>query len=325
MAVGCGCAVEIRVRNRDTETFPCVLHHAGGDALSSYGLELKRRYFDLIGAPNRRFSFSKSGRARGLQIYRRPARRLPLRPIPKLSIVTWTSFRFPGSAELSLGALGFPLDLFRLPGPWQNIRKLRLLRDYLDRVDTDYVLFLDSHDTFVTSDLAGIVEAFRKLGCRMLFQADSHDWPPFEGTRDFYASNAEPGTPFIYLCSGVFMGEVPFVRRVVDRALVTPPLIAHDDQGVYKQIFPEFYPEAQLDYKCRLFQPLTDYQDRRRPGRFDPVSLRLELVFQPGPEAIPDSLARTPVKFFRFAPYWMARRWDAARDALASLRRSAEP
>jgi hypothetical protein len=311
--------VKIRIRNLATQTSPCVLHHAGGDALSAYGLELKRRFFDLLGAPGRRFGFSKSGRSRGLQLYRRPAPRLRLRRIPNLSVVTWTSFRFPGSAQLSANALGFELDVFRTTGRWRNIRKLRLMRDYLDTVATDYLLFLDSHDTFVTSDLEGIVDSFGKLDCRLLFQADAHDWPPCERTREFYASIADPASPFGHLCSGIFIGEVPMLRRVVARALETPPLLEHDDQGVYKQVMPEFYPEARLDHACRLFQPLTDYHDRRRPQRFRPIDLRLELVFEPEPADAPDPLALSPAKLLHYPRYWAARRWDSLRDAIERL------
>jgi hypothetical protein len=297
----------IRIHNLETGTFPCVLHHGGGDALCAQGLELKRAFFALIAGPRGHFHLSKSGRPRGLQTYPLPSRPARLRRLPDLSIVTWTSYRFPGSAELSLAHHGVAIDLFHPRGRWRNIRKLRLMRDYLERIDTRYVLFLDSHDTFVTSDIAHVVDAFGKLGVRMLFQADAHDWPSSEPLRGYYDGIAPPGASLRYLCSGIFMGEVDFVKRVVDRALATEPLLEHDDQGVYKQVFREFQPDVQLDYWCELFQP---------------IELRLELRFQQDAKAVPGPLALTASKLARFVPYRMAGWRDALLDR---LRRTGRP
>jgi hypothetical protein len=232
--------MKIRVRNLDNDTHPCVFHHGGGDSICRYGLEFKRRYFDLIGDPHRSFRFSKNGRLRGLRVYRRPAAQATLRPISNLSIVACTNFREPGSAELSLASLGVSMDILRLEGPWRHVRRLRLLRDYLETVTTDYVLSLDSHDTFASSDIYGIVGAFEKSGCGALFQAEASDWPEAPELRQYYDSIAPAGSVYRYLCAGLYIGEVSLLKRIIDKALVTPPLFEGDDQGIYKQVFREF-------------------------------------------------------------------------------------
>lgn len=317
-------SVRIRIKNLDTGTFPCVLHHNGGDSICCYGLELKRRYFELIGRPGRFFHYSKSGRAKVLQTYRRPVPRRPLRPIPDLSIVTWTSFRFPGSAELSLASLGVKMEVIRPSEPYSNIKRIRWLRDYLDAVDTDYVMVMDSHDTFVTSDIHYVVESFRKLGCSILFQGEGNDWPPADDLRKFYDSIVPDGSPFAYLCAGIFMGEREFMKRVVDRALEIPPVRKNSDQGIYKRAFAEFHPEAQIDYECALFQSLTDYKHATDPLRYTPVELRLEIQFQPGDDPAPDPRAFATGKLLRALPYKLARGWDALRDRV-DRRRAAVP
>ena len=260
----------IRIRNLDYDTYPCVLHHNGGDDLSRYGLELKRHFFDLIGEPGRRFQFSKSDRLAGVQTYRRPRPQAEIRRLPELSIVTFCSYCFPGSAELSLNHFGVGVDVVRPAGTWRNIRKLGLLQRYLDGVDSQYVLYLDSHDTFVTSDILDIVGRFEKMGCPMVFQADAHDWPESDELRPFYDSIAEKDAAFRYLCSGIFMGETAFMKRVVQRALETDPIKEHDDQLRTTQRFAN----RLLDGRLRIADGgnarhlgAKRRQLRRQPGR----------------------------------------------------------
>lgn len=313
--------MHVRIRNLDSGSYPCVFHHAGGDSLCRSGLELKRRYFDLIGEPNRRFRFSKNGRISGLEIYRRPRPAASLRRLPKLSIVTFTSFRFPGSAELSLHHYGIHADVIRPPGRWRNIRKIGLMRRYLENVDTEYVLSLDSHDAFVTEDIHGIVHAFEKLGCRMLVQADSHDWPESEPSRRFFDQIAGEHRPFRYFCGGVYIGDVAFLKRFFDLSLATEPVLPNDDQGPYKEAFQRLHPDCRLDYRCELFQSLTDYRDARRPGRFEPVDLNLEIQCRIDRAPAPVSRSLTPARLAAAVPYFAGRLLDPLADRLARLRR----
>src|SRR5262245_30910411 len=312
--------VQVRIKNADSGTYPCVFHHAGGDSICRSGLELKRRYIDLIGEPNRRFRFSKNGRVSGVETYLRPRTAATIRKLPKLSIVTFTSFRFPGSAELSLLHQGVQVDVIRPPGAWRNIRKIGLMRRYLDSVGTEYVLSLDSHDAFVTEDIHGVVQAFEKLGCRMLVQADAHNWPESEESRSFYDAIAGDHRPFRYFCGGVYIGDVAFLKRFFDISLATEPVLPNDDQGPYKEAFQKLHPECQLDYRCELFQSLTDYCDERRPGKFEAVDLNLELQYRTGTPA-PASKAITPGKLSAALPYFLGRLLDPVADRLLSHRR----
>lgn len=292
--------VTLRIRNLDYDTYPCVFHHNGGDRNCRYGLALKQQFFDLIGEPGTSFSFSKNGRLADLQLYRRPTAQLPLRPVPRLTIVSFTSFPYLGSAELSLNHLGVPIDVIRGRGRWRNIDKLAFFEQYLGSVDTDYVLYMDSHDTFVTSDIFGIVGAFEKMDCRVLFQADSNDWPTLEELGHWYDSVAD-GEIFRYLCSGIFIGETPFVKRMIGRALETEPILPADDQGVYKKVFRELHPEVRLDCHSQLFQTLADYHHSKR-NMFTPVDLNLQLESKIALEALPNPSKLTAQKLVRGLP-----------------------
>jgi len=309
--------VRIRVRNLDFDTTPCVLHHNGGDSICRYGLEFKRRFFELIGTPGQRFDYAKNGRIAGVQSYRRPFAAADRHPIPELSIVTFTSFRFPGSAQLSLEHLGVAIDVVHPREPYSNLRRIFWLREYLERIETEYVLVLDSHDTFVTSDLFGIVDAFRKQGSRLIFQGEAFEWPRAGEISDFYDDIAPGDSPFRYLCAGIMMGEREFLKRVLERACRLDPLHPNDDQGVYKQVFREFHPECSIDTHCRLFQSLTDYKHPDHPERFEPVDLNLEISFCPDPDAAADPKALAPGKVLRGASYVARRRLERAVERFA--------
>ena len=303
--------MSVRIRNVGTGSYPCVFHHAGGDSLCRIGLELKRHYFDAIGEPDRRFAFSKNRRVSGLEVYRRPRPAATLRRLPKLSIVTFTSFRFPGSAELSLHHLGVQVDVIRPPGRWRNLRKIALMRRYLETVETRYVLCLDSHDAFVTEDIRGIVPAFESLGCRMLVQADAHDWPEkMEANHAFFDRIAGQHQPFRFLCGGIYIGDVEFLKRYFDLSLEIEPVLPHDDQGPYKLAFERLHPDCQLDYRCGLFQSLTDYGDPRRRDRFTPVELDLELQIRTDPAAMEVAPTVTRGKLSAALPYFLGRMLD---------------
>jgi hypothetical protein len=313
--------MSVRIQNVDTGTYPCVFHHAGGDSLCRTGLELKRHYFDLIGEPSRRFRFSKNGRISGVESYRRPRPAATLRKLPRLSIVTFTSFRFPGSAELSLHHQGVHVDVIRPPGRWRNLRKIGLMRRYLESVDTEYVLSLDSHDAFVTEDIHGVVPAFEKLGCRMLVQADAHDWPESQTGRRFWDGIAGDHRPFRYFCGGVYIGDVAFLKRYFDLSLAAEPVLPNDDQGPYKEAFEQLHPECQLDYRCALFQSLTDYHHPRRPEEYEPVDLNLELQYRADPAPGLASQAVTKARLSAAVPYFLGRLLDPVADRLVSRRR----
>lgn len=310
-----------RIRNVDTDTHPCVFHHAGGDSLCRTGLELKRHYFDAIGDPDRSFGFSKNRRFSGLEVYRRPRPAATIRRLPKLSIVTFTSFRFPGSAELSLHHQGVHVDVIRPPGRWRNLRKIGLMRRYLETVQTEYVLCLDSHDAFVTEDVLGIVPAFEAMGCRMLVQADAHDWPEnMESNHAFFEQIAGDHHPFRYLCGGIYIGDVEFLKRYFDLSLEIEPVLPHDDQGPYKIAFEKLHPDCRLDYRCELFQSLTDYADARRRDRFSSIELNLELQVRPSPTQERAAPRPKRARLAAAVPYFVGRFLDPMADRLAPRR-----
>jgi len=313
--------MSVRIKNVATGSYPCVFHHAGGDSLCRIGLELKRHYFEAIGDPGRSFAFAKNRRVSGLEVYRLPRPAATLRRLPKLSIVTFTSFRFPGSAEISLNHLGVQVDVIRPPGRWRNLRKIGLMRRYLETVETEYVLCLDSHDTFATEDIRGIVPAFESMGCRMLVQADGHDWPEkMETNHAFFERIAGEHHPFRYLCGGIYIGDVGFLKRYFDLSLEIDPILPNDDQGPYKIAFEKLHPDCQLDYRCELFQSLTDYGDPRRRDRFTPVDLDLELQIRPCAASAGAAARVTRGKLAAALPYFAGRLRDAVADRLGARR-----
>ncbi len=181
--------------------------------------------------------------------------------IPDLTILTWNNGNAGmGLFERSLDHLGIPcLILGAGIHPWVNGRhKPSLTAEAVERIDTEYVMGVDSRDAILTGAPARILaELKREFDCDLVFSADRMNWPNLKRFRSF--ENALPGareSEFRYLNSGAFIGKTGFCREFFGKAARTAPApeAPETDQGIFKQVFQEFYPRVQLDYRCALFQ-----------------------------------------------------------------------
>ena len=191
-----------------------------------------------------------------------PARRLG--PVPDLTVVTCNNGHAAmGLLERSLAHLGVP---FLVGGggvdPWVNSRdKPRAILELLARVETPYVLYADSRDAILVDDpgiaLTRLREAF---DCRLLFGADRINWPHVKAFKAFEESieGSDNVGKFRYLNGGAWLGERDFCREFFQQALETPPVpeASESEQGILKKLFPQYYPDVQLDYRCAIIQNL---------------------------------------------------------------------
>lgn len=182
---------------------------------------------------------------------------------PGVTILTWNNGH-PGMGlfERSLDHLGIPcLVLGQGVHPWVNSRHKPLLTaEALEKIDTEYVMGVDSRDAILTASPDRIVrELESEFACSLVFSADRMNWPNLKRFRTF--EDALPGarqSDFRYLNSGAFIGKVDFCREFFRRAAHTAPApeAPEADQGIFKQVFQEFHPSVQLDYRCAIFQNL---------------------------------------------------------------------
>ena len=124
-------------------------------------------------------------------------------------------------------------------------QKVNILRSYLEKLpDSDVVLFADGYDTFAASDLEEITRRYLEFKCKVLFAAEQYLWP--DKTLEF----PECDTPYRYLNSGLFIGRVDELKKI----LAEPINDADDDQLYYQKRFLSGQFDIKLDHECYVFQ-----------------------------------------------------------------------
>ena len=142
---------------------------------------------------------------------------------------------------------------------WRNIFKLQVTADALERIETDYIIGLDSADVLVVAHPDEIAARFRtQFDCDLLFNATgSKCWPELPEFIAFESSRPEArhAAGRHWLNSGAFIGRTDFCRRFFRELAHTAR--SRDfigDQHAIKDAWPRWYPAIQLDYECRIFQ-----------------------------------------------------------------------
>ncbi len=195
-----------------------------------------------------------------------------LGPVAHLTLLTCNNGHDAmGLFERSAERLGVPY-VVRGQGimPWVNSRdKPRVIRDALDTIETEFVLYADSRDAVLLGNPAVARDRFAAMaGCDLLFGADRINWPALDRFRRF--ERGLPGaseTDFPYLNGGAWIGRTAYCRQVFARACETAPLdeARDSEQGILKTLLPELHPRTRLDYRCEIFQNvgflLTDIFD----------------------------------------------------------------
>ena len=254
----------MRVRNKSFGTYPTIFHHPGrigdinGNRVSGI-VKLKQRFFESIADPDNRREFFDRKEKIQLSVPRTPE---TSNPVSNLSVVFVSNLKELGSSPRSLDHFGIPyFVLGKDIVEWSNAEKLRAIHEFLPEVETKYLMFLDSDDTFVISHLRYVVDLFeREFSCEMLINAAQNCWPPelfsdeFRECVDFAENVAEARLGSRkYINSGAWIARTSFYREFSEDLLATKAPQEGDDQGLFYILYKKYYPRILLDYRCQIF------------------------------------------------------------------------
>lgn len=136
---------------------------------------------------------------------------------------------------------------------WRGLnQKLHLVTEALESLEAEEtVLFVDAHDTILIGSGAEIEAKFRALGDPFLCSAERNCYPVAE-----WAERYPPcDTPYRFLNSGVWMGEVGFTRALFEQMQVARLPAELNDQRLFTEWWLS-YRGFTLDRQCTLFQSL---------------------------------------------------------------------
>lgn len=188
----------------------------------------------------------------------------------ELTIITFNSQPDKGSLEKSLDKLGAKyIVLGKDINNRENYKKIQLLYDYLKFVKTPYLMVLDDYDLLMFRDPLEAVEKFKKMNCEILFNGDISFWPTaydkypiLMDWKNFFDKVARGR--WRYLNAGAYIAKTEFFRNFIKKLKVTSEGLRrqddfaerpfqHTEQWVFRGIFKDFYPDAQIDYNSEIF------------------------------------------------------------------------
>jgi len=217
-----------------------------------------------------------------------------------ITVITWSIPEEVTMLQESFEKMGMGKELVVIPitKPFNWLDKIKKTKEYLDLIETKYVVGLDATDVIVSSDNEGkptiwydIKNTFKNMNCKLLYNAEKCNWPSSEGigtdiremdglhghllrklkdTEEFeervYKNLME--SDFYRFNSGGFIGYTDFTKEfynTVWNKYVEPVYekgfdegFFGGDQGFLRIAQREFFPDVTIDCNCKLFQTLAD-------------------------------------------------------------------
>jgi hypothetical protein len=146
-------------------------------------------------------------------------------------------------------------------GYWMNRFKIKYICDYIDQIDTDYILCLDGIDTLLSEDLSTIVNKFLRFDTDILYNASIINYPELEYTE-------KTNSNFKYLNAGAFIGKTDsikeFYKYIYDNFYETDDVGSVKSEQHRVRLARQNYKgkvKTRVDTGCVIFQTLsqTDY------------------------------------------------------------------
>lgn len=167
-----------------------------------------------------------------------------------------------------------PLRKFGTANRFEGFLKTKVipLRDFVAKVKTQYVMFLDGNDTFFVSPLEKVMQTYQELvgdHHKYLIGSEFGNWPYDQYHDDLVRKAKATGTksPFHFTDPGLLVGETEAVHKalvqIVDsvpgyakRMPDVPRKIMEDDVGLWVLNMIDEKVDPWIDYDCRMIIPL---------------------------------------------------------------------
>lgn len=144
---------------------------------------------------------------------------------------------------------------------WKNSLKIKLLYDFLDKIQVEntpqYFLFFDSADAILTGDPGHLIGALEEYNCHVLFGMDGAIFNGYSCLRNLIKTpqymQTYVKTRYRFLNSGMIFGRVDSMKKILSFLLdaeSTNGQFPHkSDQHYYHSARFDFLDDIQVDYK----------------------------------------------------------------------------
>lgn len=199
------------------------------------------------------------------------------------TLITWNT-KETSHLQDSLDHLGVDYHLLSYPqDEWINTKKIDLTYNFLDKVETKYLIGIDALDAIVLDDPQKIVDRFKSKDCKMLFNATVVSYPDYREDSKIsqlvdrsctriedieFHKNIKINSPFKYLNAGAWIADTDFCKKFYKRVLEKDALLREIFEVNPEEQFQDYieseqlrirlaavtFDEVEIDYKCEIFQ-----------------------------------------------------------------------
>jgi hypothetical protein len=152
---------------------------------------------------------------------------------------------------------------------WDNMHKIKLVLDHMDKTRAKNILYMDSADVVVVGNLVPCVGLFENMDCEIVFNAELKFYPscPSLNNIEQFEKAVSPNEYFA-LNAGCWMGRKNFVRKMLEelllidinehleknRGFIEDWRISKSDQFRWHLMHRKYHPKIKLDHGCLIFQ-----------------------------------------------------------------------
>tara|TARA_Y100000590_G_scaffold470383_1_gene664323 strand:+ start:2486 stop:5830 length:3345 start_codon:yes stop_codon:yes gene_type:complete len=134
-------------------------------------------------------------------------------------------------------------------GPGGGMKLNLLKRELVEYNDEDIILFSDSYDVIFLTNEDEIMNKYNKFKSKVVFAGEKKCWPEPSMSKLFTGN-----TPYKYINSGGFIGEVKTIREIIDIDFED----SYDDQYLIHTRYDKFRQDIKIDENCEIFQTSSD-------------------------------------------------------------------
>lgn len=193
-----------------------------------------------------------------------------------LEIILCNNLKNP-LTELNLKKIGIEYTVLgKEIKQWNNIYKVKLIKDYLYKTKSKFILYLDSTDVLIIRDLEETI--LSKKSCKMLFNAEVKFYPSCKSLykEEEFEKSISPNEYFA-LNAGCWIAEVDFLKKVIvdfiniDKKIdkyidanesLNKEKIINSDQFRWHILYKKNYPNIKIDNMCDFFQNIFLHSEK---------------------------------------------------------------
>jgi len=217
-----------------------------------------------------------------------------------ITVLTWSIPTEETILQDSFKKMGIEdsLNIIPIEKPFNWLDKIKKTMEFLDTVDTKYVMGLDATDIIVSTDEQGrgklwsnIIESFEGFyNAKLLWNAEKNNWPSSDGRGTSIEEDGMNGylmsalketetfeeriyadflnATYFRLNSGAFIGETEYTKLFYDKLWNDYVESVYDkgfdesffggDQGFVRIMQKDCFPDMVLDYKCKIFHTFSN-------------------------------------------------------------------